>query len=564
MTLEQKISQLMIPAFRFWMEDGVRRPVHELNGEMRALLERHRFGGVILFDTNIDNVRQTAELIASIREANEDTLVAVDHEGGKIARLASGTRMPGNMAIGASGRTKLAFECSRVMGRELSAQGFDVDFAPVLDVNSNPSNPVIGTRSFSDDPETVGMFGRAYVEGLHESGILTALKHFPGHGDVSVDSHTGLPCVDRSLEDLMGFELVPFKASLDCADMVMAAHIQYPGIDPSVYVSCSEGRPVYLPASLSRRVITGVLRERLGYGGVVVSDDLCMGAVARHFKPLDAARLAIEAGVDMLLMPVDLSTSEGIASLDSLISGLADMVRSGTICFDRVEEALGRVRALKARHCFRRCIPDEAVSVIGCNKHRQVERQISMEGVTLVKDDSGTVPVRRGVTLVLLPEGMDGRFVCDALSTLAEIGHDCPELHVETAYYGDNGTSLFYGNLGHFDTVIAVSVLSGSYESDASGDFSRCAGLLEGVRKSVQAKGGRFVLVSAQLPYDMASFPDADAVLACYNSCKGTPNLESCMVAVFGGVPISGRLPVSIPSTDGGILYRRGTGIRRP
>ena len=248
MTLEEKVAQMMMPAFRTWTKGKSSLDVTKLNKEQEALIKKYPFGGVILFAENLKNADQSRDLIREIQAASlkgfsrAALLIAADQEGGRVSRLAYGTQMPGNMALGASGDPDAARQEAALMGEELSSLGFNLDFAPVMDVNSNPANPVIGLRSFSDDPEAAGALGAAFTKGLHSRGIISALKHFPGHGDTDTDSHTGLPVIDKSLEELRRCELIPFERGLQEADMVMTAHILYPQIETKTYISRRDGK----------------------------------------------------------------------------------------------------------------------------------------------------------------------------------------------------------------------------------------------------------------------------------------------------------------------------------
>ena len=234
-------------------------------------------------------------------------MLAIDQEGGIVYRLGSGTALPGNMAIGATNDPKLAKEAGQIIGRELSALGLNVDFAPVLDTNNNPQNPVIGLRSFSSDPNRVAYLGIPMMKGIQDYNVAVAAKHFPGHGDTAVDSHTGLPLVDKSLAELEKLELLPFKKAMDAGvDLLMTAHIQYPQIEKDQVVSKETGEKIYVPATLSDDILTGLVRKKYGYKGVIVSDAMGMDAIAKNFGEVEAVKMAIKAGVDLVLMPTTL------------------------------------------------------------------------------------------------------------------------------------------------------------------------------------------------------------------------------------------------------------------
>src|SRR5512133_2270276 len=299
--------------------------------EVLELLDRG-VGGVILFARNVESAAQVAELVAALkRAAGRPLLVTIDQEGGRVARLRAPqgfTELPPMRAIGAAGDDRLAFEVGALLGRELRAVGIDQDYAPVVDVDTNPANPVIGDRSFSSDPERVGRLGAAVALGLQAEGVAACAKHFPGHGDTSQDSHVDLPRLPHPLERLRRVELPPFRALAQAGvAAVMTAHVVFESLDPR------------RPATLSPPVMR-LLREELGFQGCCVSDDLEMKAVAEHFPIEEAAPGAIAAGVDQLLV---CHTAALQAKAIDLVRGA---VETGAISRERLAEARARVERL--------------------------------------------------------------------------------------------------------------------------------------------------------------------------------------------------------------------------
>ena len=267
MSLEEKVGQMMIVSFRSMEETpgtaGGRRSIEnpeevstvnitELNEEIRDCLKKYHFGGTLLFAENFVDPEQVLRLVSDIQAENQEggglpLIVSCDQEGGFITRMKFGTIGVGNMALAATGDPDNAKKMASVYGEEMGLLGINADLAPVVDINNNPANPVIGIRSFSDDPDMVSEYGLHYLDGLHEAGTMASLKHFPGHGDTDTDSHTGFPCIHKSYEELKDFELIPFQKAIDAgADMVMTAHIQYPEIEDTTYISVSTGEQVYL------------------------------------------------------------------------------------------------------------------------------------------------------------------------------------------------------------------------------------------------------------------------------------------------------------------------------
>ena len=286
-------------------------------------------GSVALFGSNVSSMEQVAELIASLRAAGPDVLVAIDEEGGDVTRLhmTTGSPAPGNAALGAADSVSLTAAVAASIGHELASVGVDLDLAPVVDVNSNPHNPVIGVRSFGASPSLVARHTHAWVDGLQSSGVGACAKHFPGHGDTAVDSHLGLPTVDASLEVLRDRELVPFVAAVEAGVVaVMTSHVLLPALDPS------------LPATLSPTVL-GLLRDDLGYDGLVVSDALDMAGVSAGRGVPAAAVLAMAAGCDLLCLGADKTA----ADVDEVVGALVAAVRSGEVAVSRLAEAAARV-----------------------------------------------------------------------------------------------------------------------------------------------------------------------------------------------------------------------------
>lgn len=304
--------------------------------ETTARLLREGAAGVILFARNFVDRSQVASLCAEIRRAAgaRPVLIGVDHEGGRVQRFRGPgfTDLPSARLVGSWGDPASARGLAETAACELRAVGVNLDFAPVLDVDSNPANAVIGDRSYSSDPAVVAAFGAAVTAGLQSSGVAACGKHFPGHGDTHLDSHLELPRLPHDRARLDSVELLPFRSAIDAGvASIMTAHVVFDAIDPTV------------PATMSRRVIDGLLRRELGFGGVIVSDDLDMKAIAGRFDVGDAAVRSIDAGCDLLLC------CRSVEHRDRALDALQRAIREGSLARDRVHEALARVRSLAAR-----------------------------------------------------------------------------------------------------------------------------------------------------------------------------------------------------------------------
>jgi beta-N-acetylhexosaminidase len=334
MTLDREIAGLFAVGFQ-----GTRA-----SPEVLALVRRG-VHGVILFARNVEDAEQVAALVAELkRAAGRPLLVSVDQEGGRVARLRAPhgfTELPPMRALGETGDAELARAAGALVGEELRAVGIDQDYAPVVDVDTNPANPVIGDRSFSRDPAAVGRLGAAFAAGLQSAGVAACAKHFPGHGDTSQDSHKDLPRLPHALERLEAVELAPFRALARAGvASVMTAHVVFEALDPR------------RPATLSPEVMR-LLRERVGFDGCAISDDLEMKAVAEHFPLEEAAPGAIAAGVDALLVCHSAAVQERAIDL------VRGAVERGRIPRERIAEAGARIARLLR---FAGAAPDPAVA----------------------------------------------------------------------------------------------------------------------------------------------------------------------------------------------------------
>ena len=339
MTTEQKVSQLLVAGI-----EGT-----QLGQDAVQAVQDYQVGGVILFGRNVESAGQLAELTNGLKDLNGDytpLFLCVDQEGGRVDRMPPEVeRTPSAWSVGQTLDTEgVGAAYGALLAEECAAFGFNMDFAPSLDIWSNPDNTVIGDRAFGNDWEWTAFFGMSAVESMEEQGgVIPVVKHFPGHGDTSVDSHVALPVVDKSLEELWQSELVPFNMVLNQEDYfgaqagpsapaVMVAHILLSRVDPDY------------PASLSHRVVTSLLREEMGFDGVVCTDDLTMGAVSNTYGMGEAAVLAVEAGCDLLLV------CHGADNLTAARDALLEAVDSGRISPERLDESVKRILSLKVEY----------------------------------------------------------------------------------------------------------------------------------------------------------------------------------------------------------------------
>jgi len=596
MTAEQKIAQMLMPAFRYYRDEkGLFCGVTEMRPDMKRMFEKYCFAGTMLFAQNADDTESTVRLTSAIRRANASVpgrpglFIAADQEGGSVTRLGHGTQTPGNMALGAANDEKITFQAARILARELSAVGINYDAAPVLDVNNDPRNPVIGVRSFADDPEDAARLGVSFMKGIMSEGVISTLKHFPGHGDTATDSHTGLPCVDKTLEELSSFELIPFARCITSgAEAVMTAHIQYPRVENKTYRSVMTGKDIFLPATLSKTIITDVLRKKLGFSGVVVTDSMGMDAISKHFDPIDAAEMAINAGVDILLMPSLLSTPKEMDDFCEYIKKVASLLESGRIKSETVDAALHRILALKEAHgllepaTYDKDAEDAAVKkaldIVGSAENHAAEMKIAEKALVLIKND-GALPIKDEADVLVVPYYESAVKSAEyAVRTLTDEGKLKKDAAVRVAALENADAKqlcALAAKCRHLVVISALYRLSGLSPDDP---LNKKADALIAAAK---ASGADVTVICAQLPYDAARFSTADAVIAAWgargmsedprNAANGAasygPNIPAAVRAALDPeASFSGTLPVDIPVIEDGafskkVLYPRRSGV---
>jgi beta-N-acetylhexosaminidase len=348
MSESEKVGQLIMAGYSG--ADGVEAAA-ELVGDLQV-------GAVILFADNVQSPQHAAAVTGAFRSAagEIEPLIAIDHEGGEVIRMGPPvTQLPDAWTIGETGDPELAREAGGVAGEELLAMGIGVDLAPVLDVSDEPRNPIIGRRAFGDDPQLVAEMGLAFADGLESTGVVATGKHFPGHGHTTVDSHFDLPVVDRTRRQLERIDFVPFQAAVDAGiEMIMTAHVVYPALDRRE------------PATLSRPILTGILREEMGFEGVIVTDSLSMEAITEQRSRGEAAVVSILAGADMVLIPDDVA---------GVRTALLRALRSGRLPAERLDESVRRILRLKLGHApaWGERPP---LSVVGSKAHQAVVERI--------------------------------------------------------------------------------------------------------------------------------------------------------------------------------------------
>jgi beta-N-acetylhexosaminidase len=440
------------------------------------------------------------------------------------------------MAFGAAGDPGLAFEAGRITATEARAIGIHVNFAPVVDVNNNPRNPVINTRSFGEDPATVGSLAAAYVEGLAAGGMIAAIKHFPGHGDTDVDSHLALPILRHPRERLESVELPPFRAGIAAgAGGVMTAHVALPALDPD------ERKP----ATFSRPITTGLLRDEMGFRGLVFTDSMRMRAITRMLPPAAAAARAVAAGHDVVLHSPDDRAA---------LAGVKAAVADGTIGMAQLDRSVRRVLEAKARlglHRRSRVDLDLLPELVGARAHAAVASEVSERSITLIRDGPVDVPLRtpRAGSILYLSVldypsgwgiGAPSRFVIPELRerwpdvTAIELSDRTPPTDLE----------LVRETASRYDAIVAgVFVRTASFSGRMDLDDDLVA-LLRDLAGDAAERGQPLVVVLFGNPYVTRSLPELPSVLLTYDY-RGVSEVTA-VKAIAGEIPIRGRLPVGL------------------
>lgn len=508
MNLREMIGQRMVSGF----------PGPEMSEEFIRAVKEYKLGNVILFQHNVRSAAQLKALCADIqalvkRETGHPAFITIDQEGGIVTRFPQdAVTVPGAMSLAAAGDPENAEEAARITADQLRALGVNFNLAPVLDVNSNRRNPVIGARSFGDDPHRVAQFGAAEVRGMTAGGVLSCAKHFPGHGDTAVDSHIGLPCIDKSLEELEQCELIPFKAAIEAGiPAVMTTHILFPQIEKN-----------NVPATMSRTIMTGLLREKLSFRGLIISDCMMMKAIAEHYGTVNGVVAAMQAGVDLVFVCHDPNLCcEAMRAVEAA-------VRNGTINSAEMEESAAHIVRVKGE------MPPVLDVPVGTAAQRQAVRRMLRASVTSVSGtipELGACPAFFGSSSFASTQASNPNASCDAFPVYMRkhIGGDA---FVTPANPDDADIARAVGQAKHHSAIV-VSVVSALQR----------AGQMKLV-KALSALQLPMVCVSLRVPYELSEMPQNICCLAAYE--YDTESLDAVRAVLTGERIPTGVLPVRI------------------
>ncbi|MFF4804128.1 glycoside hydrolase family 3 protein [Streptomyces sp. NPDC001351] len=555
MTLEEKVGQLFV--MRVYGHSATDPDQADIDANLKEigvrtaaeLIARYRVGGIIYFTWahNTRDPHQIADLSNGIQRASLSrprglpVLITTDQEHGIVCRVGKpATLFPGAMAMGAGGSREDARALGRISGSELRAMGINQDYSPDADVNINPANPVIGVRSFGADPDAVARLVAAEVAGYQRSSVAATAKHFPGHGDTAVDSHYGFPVITHSRELWEKLDAVPFRAAVEAGiDSIMTAHIQFPALDDSGD-----------PATLSRPILTGILREELGYDGVVVTDSLGMQGVRTKYGDDRVPVLALKAGVDQLLNPPDLATAW---------NAVLKAVQDGELTESRLDESILRILKLKARL---RLFDEPYVSQKGVDRsvgtaaHLAAADRIAERTTTLLVNKGGLLPLSRRTHPKVLVVG------ADPASPSGTTGPPTGVLASALTELGFTATALSTGTAPSSATIATAVAAAQDTDAVVVGTYNVTAGSAQRTLVEQLAATGRpVVAVAIRNPYDVAHLPSASAHLATYSWTD--VELRAAARVIAGRVAPRAKLPVPVQQADdpAKVLYPIGYGL---
>ncbi len=484
---ERQIAAKMALDIRYFCDESAitqteqcLQPVTELPTPLAEVITQTGIGSVVLFAENLVSTAQIIHLTNDLQKAamqsqsKQALIISVDQEGGRVVRLPHATSFAGNMAIGATylaHGVKFATETSRVIAKELNVLGINNNYAPVIDVNTNADNPVINTRSFGDDPQQVAELGVAAVNGFQDQGIMATLKHFPGHGDTHVDSHLGLPRVGHDLTTIERQDLAPFQWAIKHSSpaMIMTAHIQYPALDDSTIKNIA-GDNIIRPATMSRKILTDLLRNKMKFDGIIATDALDMAGITHYFDDVTAVVETFIAGADLAIMPFKIRKMEDIDKFYLFIKAVAQSLKqkitTGEFSSAEISQSLARIARYKAKYIqLSKTSLTERITLaeqtIAKAEHIALEQALADNSVVLLTNEQGILPVEfdkvTRIHLFVL-NWTEFRALKHAITTQwLSAGQFAPQVSATVVSEGDTHSQLASGNkLAKADLVIAT------------------------------------------------------------------------------------------------------------
>ncbi len=521
LSTRQKVAQLVVP----WLAGSYAAFDDSAFQVATRWVDTLQVGGIIVSVGSPFDI--AAKLNALQRRSRLPLLISADLEWGAAMRVVGATGFPAIMATGATGDERDAYTIGRVAALEGRAVGIHVNFAPDADVNNNPLNPIINTRSFGEDPRAVAKLVRAYVRGLQDNGMLATLKHFPGHGDTETDSHIGLPVIRVGYARLDTLELIPFRAGIEAgAEIVMSSHIAFPALTGSDD-----------PGTLSPAVLTGLLRDSLKFHGLVVTDALEMGAIVTKYGPGEATVRAFLAGSDLLLIPAD---------ADSAINSMVAAVANGRITAERLDASVRRVLQIKRRLGLfqRRTVPlDSIMRIVGSKPDQDLANDIAARALTLVRDTAGTLArlraTRSRIALIAYGDELNS-FVGQRVVEALQKGGDTVTFFRLWPMSGPQSYDSARATIARAPTIVFaanVRPISGRGTIALPDSLARLIAATDSAKPTV--------LVSLGSPYLLSQAPTVKSYLIAWSGVRAAERAVSR--ALLGWAPIGGKLPIRIP-----------------
>lgn len=532
MTLREKIAQMIVSN-----SDGYTLDENSTEFQrLRNLIVNEKIGGLIFFK---GNSMQEAELINKLQTLSETPLlISADFERGTKMRLDDGSLFPSNMALGATRNPELAYQMGLQIAKECRAIGVHQNYAPVVDLNNNPLNPIINVRSYGENPELVSMLADQFIKGTQDGNVIATAKHFPGHGDTEIDTHSDLPVLNFSRERLDNLELIPFKSAVQNNVMsVMIAHLSLPSIDNESNV----------PASLSRSIIEGVLINDMNFKGLVVTDALNMAGVVKHFTTEEVALRCVKAGVDLILMPQ--GETQTISTIESAVN-------SGTVSEERIDASVRKI--LNAKQWAKLdenkfTSVSEVSSIVNSNESKKVSQQIADESITLVKNANDILPFTNASNQKCLIVSMNNGNE-KANSDYFFSRFDQNNKFKETSFFDLTGDVINSDEIllssDNFDVIIIPIYAKVKIKTGTVGLPDTQISLIN----SLISKGKKVVVVSFGNPYLIQSFPDVDSYVCAYADAE--TSINSVIDSFYGTIKFKGKLPVTISNE-----FKYGDGI---
>ncbi|MDP5142692.1 glycoside hydrolase family 3 protein [Rheinheimera baltica] len=591
-SVKQMLGQKLMLDLRYYCTEAPKQgkcktPMTQLPAELATLIRDYDIGGVILFAENLDSVEQIIQLNRDLQNAAQSSalklplFIGIDQEGGRVARLprSLATSFSGNMAIGATYAehgTAFASTVGKALADELLPLGINVNFAPTVDVNVNPLNPVINVRAFGEDAQQVAELGGAMTAAMQQQGMIAALKHFPGHGDTEVDSHLGLPKVEHSAQQIRQVDLYPFAQIIkhNQPGMIMTAHIQYPALDSSTFVS-KEGEQMIKPATLSRTILNDVLRKELGYTGVIVTDALDMAGISKFFTQTEAVIQTFAAGADIALMPVKLQQPDELPALAALLEQLTAAVTADKIPQSELRASYQRIVALKQLYPL---IPAEltvaeqhkrAHAVLGNASHRASELALAQAAVTQIKPAVGmpfTLEQQKNLLLVM-PDNAKATALSAALRHYSKVPFAISVISLQQPDISDAIAKIAAADIvisGFISPMQSLADIGGMDDmtgiSNIAAAYQRQKTQFETLLPQIKASNKPHVFISLRAPYDITDYGQfADAVLAtyAYNTAEdpslinaGNATYQALAQVLLRQIRPTGQLPVTVTGAD--------------